>query len=163
MSVGRADLQAELSSVLEPAAAWKPERSYPTSMVVHRAGDLLIATSDHLLRWNPGLQRPAPFVGSTRGFAGDGGPASNAKFAFAEGLAINSSGDIFVADYQNCRIRRIDHRTMVIGTIAGTGKCKSTGDGGPAVKASMNYPQSIAVDAHGNVFFVDGNRVRRID
>jgi photosystem II stability/assembly factor-like uncharacterized protein/sugar lactone lactonase YvrE len=157
------DIRSGAISVLVSEAAWKPEQSYPASMAVDGLGSLIIATSHHLLRWNSSSQRPELFAGSTGGFAGDGGLATGAKFAFPEGLAINSVGDLFVADYQNCRIRRIDHRTMLIGTIAGTGKCEYRGDGGPATMASMNYPSSLAVDGRDNIYFVDGNRIRRID
>ena len=80
-----------------------------------------------------------------------------------EGVAIDSAGDIYVADYQNCRIRKIQHSTHVITTVAGTGECASKGDGGPATDAALNYPSSIAVDRNGNLFVIDGNRVRRID
>jgi len=149
--------------VLMSEAAWKPEFAYPASMAQDEAGGLLIATSDHILRWAPGLERPELFAGSTRGFGGDGGLASNASFYIPDGLAISHTGDIIISDYQNCRIREIDHGTQLIHTIAGTGRCETTGDGGPAVAASVNYPSSIAIDSNDNVFFVDGNRVRRID
>jgi len=89
----------------------------------------------------------------------------NAEPAFPSGVAANRNGDIFIADYQNCRIRKIDAKTQVITTIAGSGECASKGDGGPAIQASLDYPSSMALDREGNLFFVEGatDRVRRID
>jgi sugar lactone lactonase YvrE len=77
----------------------------------------------------------------------------------------NDAGDIFIADYESCRIRKIDRKTQIITTIAGTGECVSGGDGGPAIAATLNYPSALVADKSGNLFFVEGAtaRVRRID
>jgi len=80
-------------------------------------------------------------------------------------VAFDSKGNLFIADYQNCRIRRVDTRTKIITTVAGDGQEGSTGDGGLATKARVNYPSDLAVDAAGNVYFVEGakDRIRKID
>jgi sugar lactone lactonase YvrE len=98
------------------------------------------------------------------GFAGDGQTAHRAQFNWPMGIAFNSSGDFFIADYENCRIRKIDG-TGLVSTIAGTGQCNSGGDGGKAIAAMINHPSAIAVDRHGNVYFNDAAPacVRRID
>ena len=99
-----------------------------------------------------------------RGFSGDGGPAAEAQFAYPSGLALDGSGNLYVADSGNSRIRRIDAEG-VITTIAGTGERGFSGDGGPATEAQLAYPGGLAVDGSGNLYVADsGNsRIRRID
>jgi len=102
------------------------------------------------------------------GFSGDGGPATAAQFNWPMGLAVDRSGNIFIADAsQNHRVRRIDAATGIVNTIAGTGQSGYSGDGGPATQAQLNMldGSSLAVDPQGNVYVLDaGNqRVRRID
>lgn len=96
----------------------------------------------------------------------DGGQAMVAQ-PYPKGIrtvARLGSTDLYVADQQNNRIRKIDGATGVITTIAGTGATGFSGDGGLAVLGSLNKPRSLAVDSQGNIFFVDsGNyRVRMI-
>ena len=102
------------------------------------------------------------------GFSGDGGLATAAEFNWPMGLAIDRSGNIFIADAtQNNRVRRIDAATGTVSTIAGNGQRGFSGDGGPATQAQLNTPDgcSVAVDAQGSVYVLDADnqRVRRID
>jgi sugar lactone lactonase YvrE len=114
------------------------------------------------------------FAGSptTFGFFGDGGPATSARLLFAQGVAADAAGNVFIADSLNRRIRRVDAATGIINTIAGTGQSSGfepTGDNGPALAATFGSPQRVALDAAGNVFIADlgvngaSARVRRID
>ncbi len=99
------------------------------------------------------------------GFSGDGGPATSAQLAAPEGLAIDGSGNLFIADMYNNRIRRVDATTQVITTVAGSEDPFAgayAGDGGPAINARLNLPRGVAVDSHGNLFIADnGNGVVR--
>lgn len=97
-------------------------------------------------------------------YSGDGGPALQAGLS-PTGLAFDSSGNLYVVDEFNHRIRRIDAQTGVITTVAGTGKADFGGDGGPATSASLNRPKDIAFDSNGNLYLADAlnNRIRRID
>jgi len=81
------------------------------------------------------------------------------------GVAVDTVGNLFIADYKNCRIHRIEAGSNVISTIAGNGVCKSSGDGGPATSATVDHPVAIAVDGTGNLYFTDDapSCVRRID
>lgn len=99
-----------------------------------------------------------------RGFGGDGGPASEAQFNHPGGLALDAAGNVYVADTNNNRVRRIDVAGIVT-TIAGNGVRGSTGDGGPATDAQLDFPRALALDAEGNLYVAEtgGNRVRRVD
>jgi len=91
-----------------------------------------------------------------RGYNGDGGPATQAFFNFIWHVAVDQqSGDIYVNDQSNFRIRKIDSRTGIITTIAGNGLQGNSGNGGPATQASFVEPVGVAVDGDGNVFISD--------
>jgi uncharacterized protein (TIGR03437 family) len=94
------------------------------------------------------------------GFAGDNGSAASAQLNFPTAVAADADGNLYIADTNNNRIRRVSNG--VITTIAGTGTPGSRGDGGPAVDALLNYPTGLAADAAGAIYVSDGNRVRRI-
>jgi sugar lactone lactonase YvrE len=98
------------------------------------------------------------------GFSGDGGPATSANLASPSGIAVDASGNLFIADQSNGRIRRVDAATGVINTVAGNGGFSFSGDGGPATSASLYFPTGIAVDSSGNLFIADtfNNRVREV-
>lgn len=91
-----------------------------------------------------------------RGFGGDGGPASQAYFNFIWHVAVDDhSGDIYVNDLFNYRVRKIDSHTGIISTVAGNGIQGNSGMGGPATQASFTEPVGVAVDQDGNVFISD--------
>lgn len=92
------------------------------------------------------------------GFSGDGGPATNASFRFTSDLALDKLDNLFIADSGNCRIRRVDHLTGIVTTIAITGKVDA---GGPCREDA--FPESPAVDSDGSIYFIQGNRVLRIE
>jgi uncharacterized protein (TIGR03437 family) len=96
------------------------------------------------------------------GFSGDGGPATSAEFNLVLGIAVDASGQLYIADYSNGRIRRVDVNGLIT-TFAGNGVNADSGDGGPAIKASLSEIQNVSVDAQGNVYVLEGLVVRRID
>ncbi len=98
----------------------------------------------------------------TAGFSGDGGPATSANINTL-GIAVDGGGNLYLADYNNNRVRRVD-ATGTISTIAGNGTYSFSGDGGPATAASFRYPYGIATEASGNVYVGDylNVRVRKI-
>lgn len=99
------------------------------------------------------------------GFSGDNGPATNAQLDSPRGIAVDSAGNLFIADLFNNRIRRVDARTGIITSVAGNGRANITGDGGPATQASLAFPLAVTVDKNNNIFILDlvGNLVRRVD
>jgi len=101
--------------------------------------------------------------GGVAGFAGDGGPATAAKFNQIYDIAKDSAGNIYVADAYNHRIRKID-TSGIITTVAGTGTAGSAGDGGPATAATLNTPFSVEVDSTGNILIAEvyGHRIRKV-
>jgi len=98
------------------------------------------------------------------GFSGDGGPATNAAFKGMVGIARDGSGNIYVADTDNYRVRKDTVSTGIISTFAGNGNGNYWGDGGPATSAGINRPQGMAFDAPGNMYIADtwNNRIRKV-
>jgi sugar lactone lactonase YvrE len=95
------------------------------------------------------------FAGTgVQGYSGDGGAATSAQLNFLGGLAIDDSGNVYVADASNSVVRKIN-RSGIITTIAGNGTSGYSGDGGPAISAQLGVPSGIALDHDGCVFIVD--------
>jgi sugar lactone lactonase YvrE len=98
------------------------------------------------------------------GYSGDGGPASVARLSFPRGLAFDkASGDLFIADSGNNRVRRVT-RSGVVSTVAGNGTAGYSGDGGVATTAMLSYPRALAVDSLGNLYVADSwnFRIRKV-
>ena len=99
------------------------------------------------------------------GFYSDNGPATMAALNFPGDLCIDASGNIYVADGANNRIRKINIATGFISTVAGTGTAGFSGDGGLATNAQLNLPTGVNLDAQGNLYIVDrdNNRIRKVN
>jgi outer membrane protein assembly factor BamB len=100
-----------------------------------------------------------------KGDSGDGGPATKALMDEPYEVRVDARGDIYVVEMKGARVRKIDGKTGLITTIAGTGEPGYGGDDGPATKAKLRRPHSIALDGHGGLYIADiGNhRIRRVD
>jgi DNA-binding beta-propeller fold protein YncE len=100
-----------------------------------------------------------------KGYSGDGGKATEATMNEPYGVAVDRDGTLYIVDRLNAAIRRIDGKTGIITTLAGTGKPGYSGDGGPANKAQLREPNGLALDGKGGLLIADvaDNRVRRVE
>ena len=98
---------------------------------------------------------------TNRGFNGDGGLATATLFYNIQGVAVDGSGNLYIVDFNNQRIRRVDAVTKIVSTVAGG----ATGDGGPATAAHLNSPRGVEADGAGNFYIGDvfNYRIRKID
>jgi len=138
-------------------------------VAVDPAGELFIAdTSDNCIRkvdTNGIISTVAGIRGSMNiGFTGDGGPATNARLTSPFGVALDVSGNLFISDSGNHRIREVN-TNGIINTVAGSSASGSSGDGGAATNAALTTPQGIFVDSFGILYIADNaaERARQVD
>ena len=140
------------------------EVAEPLDLAVAADGDLVVVSGERVVRVDAASGAATPVAGTTtRGFSGDGGPATAALLNGAGGVALDAAGNLYIAEYEN-RIRRVDSATGVISTVAGNGEAGFGGDGGPAARALLHHPHGVAV-VGGAVLVPDteNDRIRRID
>jgi sugar lactone lactonase YvrE len=143
----------------------------PTSLTFDPAGDLFVADrqSNMVLKYTVGTGNVSIIAGTGRsGYTGDGHAASQATLNAPSGIAVDSAGNLYIADTGNNVIRMVGAETQVISTFAGAGSnygIDGLGDGGPAKGASLNNPSALLLDRQGNVYVSDtgNNLVRKID
>jgi sugar lactone lactonase YvrE len=140
----------------------------PSDLDIDPAGRLLIADTDnHRIRVLAGEVIETVVGGGRPGdFVGDGELATDARLAYPRGLAVDSSGSVYVADSIHFRMRKVDGPTGRIETVGGNGDSTFFfGDGEIAAAAALSSPQDVAFDATGNLYIADtsNNRVRRVD
>ncbi len=140
--------------------------SWPYGVFVDRSGVIYIADT-----WNCRIRKVdtsgiiSTVAGNgTAGFSGDGGPATSASLNFPHSVFVDGSGNIYVADIRNNRIRKVD-TSGIISTVAGNGTEAFSGDGGPATSAGLNFPYDVFVDELGNIYIADqhNHRIRKVD
>jgi uncharacterized protein (TIGR03437 family) len=143
----------------------------PTAIAVDAAGNVFIAEGDSRVRKLTTDGKINLFAGTGNdGFAGDGGPATQALLNGPHGLAVDSAGNVYISDTFNNRVRKVTPDGTVV-TVAGNGQQGKSGDNLPATSVPLNNPTRIAVDNAGNLYIVefpspDGSqnlRVRRVD
>lgn len=142
--------------------------SLPQALSITAMGDLYIADAgNHVIRMvSNGTHIMSTVAGSgTPGNAGDGGMATDAQLSTPSGVAVAASGDIYIADIFNNKVRKVTATTGVISTYAGTGVSGNSGDGGPAANAAMSYPSGVSLDISGNLYITDqgNNNVRMVN
>jgi RHS repeat-associated protein len=147
-----------------PAA--EAQLGWPRGVAMDTAGSIFIADSgnDRIRKVDAsGIITTVAGTG-TWGYSGDGDPATEAQLKSPRGVAMDTAGNIFIADSSNQCIRKVD-ASGIITTVAGTGTGSYRGDGGPATEAWLYYPHGVAVDAAGNIFIADkwNQRIRKVD
>ena len=139
-------------------AATSAQLNYPAGLAIDASGNIYFA--------DQGNQRVRKITASTgiistiagtgtSGFSGDGGAATSAQINNPAAVAVDASGNIYISDQYNQRIRKITASTGNISTIAGTGTYSYTGDGGAATSATFQNPAGIEIDGSGNIYIAD--------
>ena len=139
----------------------------PAGVAVDAAGNIYIADqgNSRIRKVEAATGIITTFAGNgTAGFSGDGGAAITAKLQNPSGVAVDTSGNVYIADEFNSRIRKVN-ALGIISTVAGTGTAGFSGDSGPATGAKISYPADIATDLSGNLYIADrGNScVRKVN
>ena len=136
--------------------------SGPTGVALDAAGNVYIADNEnHRIRLVINSTGVISTIGGTGlgGFSGDGGQATSAKLNYPFSIALDATGNVYIGDFSNQRIRLITKSTSAISTIAGTGTQSFSGDGRQATSATLNQPSGVALDTVGNLYVVDcGNQ-----
>lgn len=137
----------------------------PAGLALDKTGNLYIAdAANNKVRIVSTSNVINSFAGNLfADFSGDGGPAVNAELNNPEAVAVDASGNVYIADTENHRIREVT-TDGVIHTVAGNGTLGFAGDGGPAINAELNSPSGVAVDAAGNIYIADtfNQRIRMV-
>ncbi len=141
--------------------ATSAQLSGPTGIAVDSAGNLYIADSGNIRKVSNGVITTVAGNG-TQGFSGDNGPAISAQLYGPWGVAIDSAGNLYIADSYNSRIRKVTNG--VITTVAGNAACCFSGDNGPAASAQLYGSHGVAAGPDGSVYIADSsnNRIRKV-
>ncbi len=137
----------------------------PYGVAVDSAGNLYIADTftNRIRKVSAGIITTVAGT-SAQGFKGDGGAATSAWLNTPVGVAVDAAGNLYIADSQNNRVRKVKAAGGAISTVAGSGSVPFSGDGGPASLAQFSTPFAVATDRSGNVYFSDNDnsRVRKV-
>ncbi len=145
-----------------PATA--AEFQFPYSIAIDATDNIYIGDQSTVRKINTSGIISTIAGSGTQGYSGDGGLATAAELKGPSGIAVDVSGNLYIADIDNRRIRKVN-ASGIITTIAGTGDAWYNGDGIPATDANLYTPSGVAVDDVGNIFIVEsqGQRVRKIN
>jgi len=152
----------------ENVAATTVSLTGPVNVAADSSGNVYVATGDFRIH-KVANGVITTFAGTgAQGYSGDGGPATtatlgvSANFNAQGGIAVDSSGNLYIADFGNNAVRRVSNG--IITTVAGNGSAGFSGDNGPATSAQLNGPTGVAVDSAGNLYIADfnNNRIRKV-
>lgn len=138
----------------------------PMATVVDGSGNIYISDSaNNVVRKVAASTGIITTVAGTgiSGYSGDNGAATGAQLNSPAGLAVDSSGNLYISDEGNNVVRKVDAGTGTITTYAGSSTAKNVGDGGPASSAQLYNPEGLAIDSSGNLYIGTWTRVRKVD
>ena len=152
------------------SAATSAQLNYPSGVFVDGPGNVLIADTDNLAIRQVTTGNISTIAGNnTLAYSGNGVAATDGALNIPDGVFVDASGNLFIADAQNSVIREVVAATGLIQTVAGNGipcaaSTNACGDGGPATSAQLNSPSGVFVDASGNIFIADtsDSRIREV-
>ena len=152
----------------EGGPATAAEVGNPTGIAVNTNGDVYFSDTGNELVWKvaAGTGIISIVAGNgTRGNSGNGGPATSAELSNPVAIALDSAGNLYIADANNYEIRMVSAATGTITTIAGNGTYGYSGDNGPATAAEMTNPYGLACDTAGNLYIADSNNevIRKVN
>ena len=138
-------------NIITPAVGF----THPDGVAIDSSGNLYVAdtVARRIVKFSGGAYTTVAGNGKPA-FGGDDGPGAQASLNAPMGLAVDASGNVYIADTLNGRIRKLTP-SGTITTIAGTGALYYSGDGGPAAQAAMYFPRGVAVDPSGNIYIAD--------
>ncbi len=138
----------------------------PSGVHVDGSGNLYIVDTNNrrIRKVDPSGTITTVAGNGNSGYSGDGGPGTDASLADPSGVHVDGSGNLYIADTNNQRIRKVDP-SGTITTVAGDGNSGFSGDGGPATDARLNFPSAVYVDGSGNLYIADreNHRIRKVD
>jgi sugar lactone lactonase YvrE len=142
---------------------------YPIAIAVDGSGNFYFTTNttdeQRVFKVTPSGTMTVLAGSGPAGYAGDGGPATQAQLDYPDGLAIDHAGNVFISEFYNCAVREVNASTGIINTIAGIANagCSYNGDSQPATSAYLSDPSMLAIDKNGNLFIADyGNQLIRM-
>ena len=146
--------------------ATSAELAYPRDVAVDDSGNLYIADSNSRMirKVSAADGTISAFAGTgVHGYSGDGGAATSARLKYPDAVSVDASGNVYIGDTEDYRVRKVSAADGTIETVAGSGNWGSAGDGGLATGAQL-YPNSLGVDAAGNLYIADSssNRIRKV-
>jgi cysteine-rich repeat protein len=139
---------------------------YPQGVAVDGLGNVFVTGINRVRRIDGASGLISTVAGGASGSGGDGGPATSAELEYAADVVVDGLGNLFIADRQANRVRRVDASTRIITTFAGGGQPPDgLGDDGPATSARLNIPLALALDGAGNLLIAEqnGRRIRRVN
>jgi trimeric autotransporter adhesin len=146
----------------DTSLATQAQLNRPESVAIDGSGNIFIADTDNsvvreVVASSGVIQTVAGSAILGAGYSGDGGPATQAQLNDPYGIFVDASGNVFIADTDNCAIREVSGGTIstVAGTPGASSPCAYAGDGGAATAAQLDEPQGVFVDAAGNIFIAD--------
>ena len=151
------------STQATPIQALSASIGNPQSVAIDGAGNLYFTAQNCVFMVDRSGTLNLIAGSSLPGYSGDGGPAVGAQLHSPQGLAVDSSGNVYIADTLNSSVREITP-DGTISTVAGVGSPAFFGDGAPATDAWLNQPTAVAIDGSGNIFIADSfnNRIREV-